>query len=172
MKISKAFLLFIFLLLCGWFDYAQAVGISVAPEKINIEVNLKETQSSPTAIQVSNPGATASIFTVYLEEFPNTLKLTPRVLTLNSGERSSVEILPSIFELEKAGKPTKLTLNIVSTEVKDNSVSISAGYKLPVHLFYTEINTKKTLGIQTDKFLIGLFTLSILISATLITKSK
>lgn len=150
---------------------SQAGGIAVTPGKLNLEINSTPGQIQPVIVKVNNPGAETAAFEVYLEDFPNTLKITPRIFVLSSGGQTEIELSPNLLELTKAGNPRKLTLNFVSTDLKNNQVLVSAGYKMNISLNYNGARSQQ-FNLTTDKFLIGLLTLVLVVVSGLVSKKK
>ena len=146
-----------------------ATGISVYPEKLKLSIDSTTQENSPISIKISNPGSEVSAFEAYLEEFPNTLKISPKLSVLGPGGQTSLEIWPIYKELEIAGNPKRLTLNIVSTEIKNDPILLSAGYKMNIELQYKRNPNK---GFNSDKFLAGLLALSLLLLPALIKKNQ
>jgi hypothetical protein len=149
---------------------ASAIGISVYPEKMDIESE-KTKIAKHYEINIRNPDSETAAFEAYFEDFPNAIKISPKMFILGPGGTKTLELSPIYPTLQQAGFPKSLTLNIVSTDIKNNPVLVSAGYKMKIAINYGGINPSK-IDFGSDRFLAGLLALVLLMFTHLATHKK
>ena len=104
---------------------AQAIGISVKPKEINLEV--KTEKEVGTEFLVTNLGLEPGIYEVYADSFGNKIKFEPSTFELAVGEDQLVKVivkssLPGFF---------RTNISVIARPLGVGGIKTATGIKIP-----------------------------------------
>ena len=122
----------------------QAIGISVSPAKLEMEVFANEEKEAE--LQIKNVSSNVALFEVYLDDFESFVKARPSSFVLESQEEKRIKI--KINPQEAGRYLTKIS--VLARPLDKKELQIGSGVKIPLEIEVGE--SKKT---KFSDFILG-----------------
>ena len=107
-----------------------ASGLLVSPSKLDFDISkLKQKEKT---ITVANTTEDVQIIDIYFDEHEEWFEIKPKIFSLTPGEWKKISISPVLGKPWFYSKQTKLYLLIIAKPLKESSIKVSSGIKLPV----------------------------------------
>jgi len=145
----------------------HAVDVSVTPSRISITA--KPGQLTKESLEIKNPSGLVSIYDIYVDDYSDWLKITPKSFTLEAGEtkKISLEIRPvqtGVFATQ---------ISVVAKPLSSREFQANSGIKIPLEIkVIPAINAKKNLLTPTNLLYFANLLLIIILAISLIKKMK
>lgn len=114
-----------------WPMISSGAGLEVSPTKLDILVS--KNGDSAAKLLVKNPNKGVEIYDVYVDEFADSIDISPTSFTLEAGEKK--EILVSAPPNNES-RVLQTNISIVSRPLTDYKFKAQAGIKIPLTVRY------------------------------------
>ncbi|OGE81317.1 MAG: hypothetical protein A2826_02045 [Candidatus Doudnabacteria bacterium RIFCSPHIGHO2_01_FULL_43_23] len=120
----KKLLLLIFLLIPL---SAHAAGVEISPSRLHVAGQLGDEMSAE--IVVSNPTADILLFDVYPDDFADSISVSPKSFTLESGERKKIQLQ---ITAQNEGRLLTTNISVLAKPLAESRFSANTGIKIPL----------------------------------------